>query len=112
VATGVPVLSVPAAWLGGLNLTVALFNCLPGLPLDGGRMLRAALWGRMGDLQRATRAAAIAGEGIGFGLMGIGVIAVLCGNLAGLWPILIGWFLEAAASASSRNHMSVACCVA
>ena len=104
--TGVPVLSAPAAWLSGLNLTVALFNCLPGFPLDGGRVLRAALWRRMGDFQRATRAAATAGEGIGLGLMGLGVVAVLAGNLAGLWPILIGWFLQTAASASlAQSHL-------
>ena len=106
VATGVAVLSVPAVWLGGLNLTVALFNCLPGFPLDGGRVLRAAVWRRTGDLQRATRAAAIAGEGIGLGLMGLGMIAVLAGNLGGLWPILIGWFLQTAASASlAQSHL-------
>jgi Zn-dependent protease len=100
VTTGVPVLATPAAWLGGLNLTVALFNCLPGFPLDGGRVLRAALWRRMGDFQRATRTASVAGESIGLGLMGLGVIAVLSGNLAGLWPILVGLFLRTAASAS------------
>jgi Zn-dependent protease len=106
VATGVPVLAAPAAWLGGLNLTVALFNCLPGFPLDGGRVLRAALWRRMGDFQRATRAAAMAGEGIGLGLMGLGVVAVLAGNPAGLWSILIGWFLQTAASASlAQSHL-------
>jgi Zn-dependent protease len=106
VASGVPVLATPAAWLGGLNLTVALFNCLPGFPLDGGRALRAALWRRMGDLQRATRAAAMSGEGIGLALMGLGVIVVLHGNVGGLWPILVGWFLQAAAATSlEQSHL-------
>jgi Zn-dependent protease len=99
-ATGIPVLAVPAGWLATVNLAIALFNCLPGFPLDGGRVLRALIWRRSGDLARATRTAAMAGEGIGLGLVGLGILAVLHGDMGGLWPILVGWVLHSAAAAT------------
>lgn len=88
-------------YLASLNLIVALFNLAPGFPLDGGRVLRALLWSRWRDLHRATRVAAKAGTWLAALLMGIGLIAVLAGDLgAGIWWILIGLFLRNAAAGS------------
>jgi Zn-dependent protease len=61
------------AWLGFINLALLVFNLLPALPLDGGRMLRAALWRWKGDLRTATRLAAAGGRLIAYGLIGLGI---------------------------------------
>lgn len=88
-------------WLGPVNLTLGLFNLVPGFPLDGGRVLRAAVWAVTGDVVKATRWAAGAGQVAGWGLMGLGALALLRGGLAqGLWLLLIGWFLANAARTS------------
>lgn len=86
-------------WLGRINLGLALFNLLPGFPLDGGRMLRAAVWGATKDLHRATRVASFMGSVIAFGLVGLGMFMVLAAGrfIDGLWLGLIGWFLLVAA---------------
>lgn len=90
-----------AGWLGLINLMLGGFNLLPGFPLDGGRLLRAIAWGITGSFERATRIAASAGRSLGFGLMAFGGISVLLtGSLGGLWLVLIGWFIENAASAA------------
>jgi Zn-dependent protease/CBS domain-containing protein len=89
-------------YLAGINLILALFNLLPAFPLDGGRVLRAALWHAWGDLLSATRAASLAGRAFGYALVAFG-LAVLFSTqsiLGGLWPILLGLFLAAAAAAS------------
>jgi len=88
-----------ARYLGYMNLAVALFNLIPGYPLDGGRVLRAALWAYTRNLRRATLLAANAGRGFGLGFMLLGVWEILGGNLGGLWLAFIGWFLHSAASA-------------
>jgi Zn-dependent protease/predicted transcriptional regulator len=97
----------PAAMVGYLatvNALVGVFNLLPGLPLDGGRLLRAGLWARLADFVKATRWAALAGSGVAFLLMGLGVVSILAGNfLGGIWLIVIGWFLRSAAEASYRQ---------
>ncbi|MDJ0664557.1 MAG: site-2 protease family protein [Acidimicrobiia bacterium] len=88
--------------IGVANVSIALFNLLPGLPLDGGRMLRALLWRRSGDRSRGTRIAVRTGRAMGvlLGLTGIALVAVL-GNFTAIWFIAVGWFLYEAASTSA-----------
>ena len=100
-------LSDGTIWLftlaGNLNLMLGGFNLLPGLPLDGGRILRALIWWKTGSITRATRAASATGQALGYGLMLIGIIGIFklaIGPGSGLWMILIGWFLASAAAAS------------
>ena len=92
-----------AAWLGYINLSLLVFNLLPALPLDGGRLLRAALWHRRGDLAWATSIAAAIGRGFGYLFIGIGIaMFILQGSFSGAWLAFIGWFLLGAASAEAR----------
>ena len=104
VARDVVYLEAPAAWLGRLNLVLALFNLLPGFPLDGGRILRAVVWQFTGDERRAAQVALISGQFVAFGLMGLGAILAFSGDFAnGVWLILIGWFLQNAAVAEATG---------
>ncbi|MEU9384507.1 site-2 protease family protein, partial [Streptomyces sp. NPDC048279] len=92
------------AWLAAINVLLAVFNALPAAPLDGGRLLRVYLWHRTGDRLRATRGASAAGRALGWFMVLSGFAYVLfAGDLAGLWPALIGWFLIAAATAEARQ---------
>jgi Zn-dependent protease len=94
-AGSVAVASVPALWLARINLAVALFNLLPGFPLDGGRVLRAAVWAWTGSFERSDRAASRAGEALALALIGFGVLRALGGDVVGgLWMALIGWFMQ------------------
>jgi Zn-dependent protease/CBS domain-containing protein len=96
-AGSVALASVPALWLASINLAVAVFNLLPGFPLDGGRVFRAAVWAWTGSFERSDRAASRVGEMLALALIGFGVLGALRGNVAGgLWMALIGWFLESA----------------
>ncbi len=98
--------------LGTINLNLGLFNLIPGFPLDGGRVLRAGLWAWSGDFYRATRQAALAGQGFGIAFGGLGAV-LLVGAMSGLlpgpvatnagWIILIGLFLFGAAGASRHQ---------
>lgn len=85
-------------WLGYVNLLLAVFNMLPALPLDGGRVLRASLWLRRGDLADATRTSAAVARAFGRAMIGGGLVLVLFGYLGGVWFALIGWFLLNAAA--------------
>jgi Zn-dependent protease/predicted transcriptional regulator len=88
-------------WLGPVNIVLAIFNLVPGFPLDGGRVLRALLWWIGGDQVRATRWAANGGRFFAWLLMAFGVVNLLWGHaLNGIWFIFIGWFLANAARAS------------
>jgi Zn-dependent protease len=106
-ATLIPGLPEPVdgvcAWLGIINAALLVFNLIPALPLDGGRMLRAALWQWKGDLRSATRLAAGAGRVLAVVMIALGVaLAVLQGSFSGLWLALIGWFVLQAAGAEAR----------
>jgi Zn-dependent protease len=86
------------AYLGGINLIVLLFNLVPAFPLDGGRIARALAWRITGDQNRGTRIAARLGQGFAYILMGLGVALMLSRDpFAGLWLLLLGWFLAQAA---------------
>ncbi|WP_019939172.1 site-2 protease family protein [Bordetella sp. FB-8] len=89
-----------AGYLAYLNLSLALFNLIPGYPLDGGRVLRAIVWAATRSLQRATLIAANVGRFFGLLFIFLGVLQVLHGNVGtGLWVAFIGWFLDSAAHA-------------
>lgn len=90
-------------WLAGINIVIAAFNTVPAAPLDGGRLLRAALWKWRGDRVWAAVAAARAGRLFGLFLIFMGVWQFLSGSGGALWLALIGWFLVAAAAAEERQ---------
>lgn len=97
----VPYLAAPSLWLARINLLLAVFNMIPGFPLDGGRVLRALIWGWTGNLHRSTQVATFTGQLVAFGFIGWGVWTILAGNFFnGLWLVFIGWFLQNAAAAS------------
>ena len=92
-----------AAWLGYINLTLLAFNLIPALPLDGGRVLRAALWRIRGDLGWATRIATEIGRGFGYLFIALGIaMFIFQGSFSGAWLAFIGWFLLQAATAEAR----------
>jgi Zn-dependent protease/CBS domain-containing protein len=98
-------------WLGPVNIVLGLFNLVPGFPLDGGRVLRAIMWGFTGNLQLATRRASIAGQAFAWLLMSSGVLMILGlslplvggGLVNGVWLAFIGWYLNNAALLSYQQ---------
>jgi Zn-dependent protease/predicted transcriptional regulator len=96
-----PLLAV-LKWVGYLNVSLAVFNMIPGFPLDGGRVLRALLWWKNGSLVSATRTAARLGEVVAIGFIVLGLVRFFLGaGIGGLWLAFIGWFLL---NASRENH--------
>jgi Zn-dependent protease/predicted transcriptional regulator len=88
-------------YLGGVNVVLAVFNMLPGFPLDGGRVLRSLVWRATGSLNRATRVASIAGQAVGYLMIAAGVFFLIQGILpSAIWLAAIGWFLAQAARSS------------
>ena len=94
-----------AYWLAQVNLLLAVFNLIPGFPLDGGRMFRSALWRFTGNYQRSTRIATRVGRGVGYTFIGGGIVLMFVFQqwLGGMWLAFIGWFLENAASTSYKQ---------
>nr|MBN1229009.1 site-2 protease family protein [Anaerolineae bacterium] len=88
-----PVLAL-AAYMGQINLMLALFNLIPGFPLDGGRIFRSVVWVFTRNLRRATEIAGAVGRVVALGFIGFGVWQVFSGNVSnGLWMGFIGLFL-------------------
>lgn len=103
----IPLLAAPSIWLARINMLLALFNMIPGFPLDGGRVLRAIIWWKTNNLRRATQAASISGQVVAFGFIAVGLFIAFNGSFFnGLWLIFIGWFLQNAA-ASSLAHTTI-----
>ena len=109
---GPAVITAALGWLALMNMALALFNLLPGAPLDGGRILRGLLWKHYGDRQRASRAAGRSGQVLGI-LLGLAGFAELFAwrDIGGLWLMLIGWFLVTMARSEQQAeqiHSSLA----
>lgn len=99
----VGVIGSAVGWLAWVNLMLGVFNLLPGAPLDGGRILRAALWHRTGDRARAATSAAHAGEVLGYILVGLGALEFFTVSVFGLWFVFLGLFLLSAARAERND---------
>ena len=93
---------VAVVWLGLVNLGLAVFNLVPALPLDGGRVLQAALWRRSNDQLLATVKAATVGRVIG-NLMMLGGLYLAFSGGSGIWTVFIGWFVSSGAKAEERR---------
>lgn len=93
-------------WLWQINLLLALFNLVPGFPLDGGRILRGIAWGITGNFDRASRIASTTGQIFAYIMIIFGAYQALTGNwVGGLWTAFIGWFLL---TASQESYAQVA----
>jgi Zn-dependent protease/predicted transcriptional regulator len=100
-------------WLMVMNFALAVFNLIPGFPLDGGRIFRAAIWRRSGDFRRSTRIATRVGQGVGYFFIGAGITLLALSLFgmspfglnwfSGVWIAFIGWFLRNAAQNSYRQ---------
>jgi len=100
-----PVVWVPLEYLGVINLSLAVFNLLPGFPLDGGRVLRALLWALTGDMLKATRWASRSGQAIGVTLIAAAVIGVLLGTFDFVWLAVMGWFLSNMSASAYQQQL-------
>lgn len=92
-------------WLWWINLGLAIFNFIPGYPMDGGRVLRAAIWAVTGSVSKATNIASAIGQGFGYLMIALGVVLAFSGRgslFSGLWLAFIGFFLFDAARSSRQ----------
>ncbi|MCL5256917.1 MAG: site-2 protease family protein [Chloroflexi bacterium] len=97
-----PVAAV-ALSLAAINASLALFNMIPGFPLDGGRVLRSLVWKVSGNFQKATKIAASVGRIAAYGFIFAGILAAFYRQWDGLWFVFVGWFLDRAALDSYRQ---------
>jgi Zn-dependent protease len=99
-----PALAAVIEYLGLVNVGIALFNLLPAFPLDGGRLLRAALWRATGSFDRATRAATLVGRGFAV-LLGVGgaALGLALDPIGGAWLLVVAAFIFQAASSTDRQ---------
>ena len=99
------VLSAVLFVLAWVNLGMGVFNLLPGFPLDGGRVMRSAIWGLTGSYWKATQLSALAGQFLGVSMIVAGIVlVVLTGSFQSVWMALIGAFLFSAATTSYRQE--------
>jgi Zn-dependent protease len=107
VTQGMTPVAVVASWLAFANIFIAFFNLIPGLPLDGGRILRAFLWERWDDLARATKVASQLGNGFAVFLIIFGILQFLVtqGPISGLWFIFIGLMVKQLAVGNYQGIM-------
>ncbi|MGI9254216.1 MAG: site-2 protease family protein [Thermomicrobiales bacterium] len=98
----VAALAAPSEWLARINLMLLLFNLIPGYALDGGRMLRAAVWKFSDSEATGWKAAMISGQIVSLGMIAIGIYRAIGGDVAnGIWLVFIGWFLQNATAAEN-----------
>jgi Zn-dependent protease/predicted transcriptional regulator len=103
--TGASPIAAMLVWLGYVNIALAIFNMIPGFPLDGGRVLRAIIWAVVGSAERATKIASAVGQVIALVFIALGLAGVMRrGDVGGLWLAFIGWFLLEAARS---NYVAV-----
>jgi Zn-dependent protease/CBS domain-containing protein len=104
VGNNFPEIGAALAYLFVINILLAVFNLIPGFPLDGGRVFRSLVWGITGDFTRATKIAARVGQVVAYLFIFGGLYIAFTGNiLSGLWFAFIGWFLNNAAEQSYRE---------
>jgi Zn-dependent protease len=92
-------------WLAFINALMAMFNLIPGFPLDGGRVFRSVIWLRTGNYIHATRIATTSGRIIGYTFIAGGIVVMFVTGewMSGLWLAFVGWFLETSATISYRE---------
>ena len=98
------IIQAPIFYLSLVNLLMALFNFIPAFPMDGGRILRAILWRRNGDIVRSTEIASNIGGVFAMVIMAFGIFSMFFIDfLSGVWALLIGWFISSSSSASLQQ---------
>jgi CBS domain-containing protein len=91
------------SYLAQINLMLGVFNLIPGFPMDGGRILRSAIWGKKRDFLYATQKASTIGRMIALFFIFLGLFSIFTGSMGGLWLMFIGWFLYTASQASYQQ---------
>ena len=99
-------IAVVAFYLAQANLLLALFNLLPGFPLDGGRVLRALIWAILKDQKRATYLAMLSGRGMAILMVAVGAFILFRGEYGGGWLLLMAWFLWRAAGEAYHSLLA------